>query len=143
MCPNSVRSKSAAASGDGVTATVAAPSSAAPAVVSLVPPVRSYLLAALITRVGDFYARMCAGFSLTDYSTLAALSANETPVLFIHGTADDFVPPFMTLANYEACHAPKELLLVNGARHAMSFYTDEARYRHAVTAFLERNALPR
>ena len=119
----------------------AAPAASGAAIMPITP--RSYPVSALVTHIGDFYARKLAGFSLDGGSTLSALVANETPVLFIHGTADDFVPLAMTLANYEACHAPKELLLVEGATHAMSFYTDEERYTSAVRAFMERNALPR
>ena len=104
---------------------------------------RRIVLPALLVRLGDWYARRFAGFSLADYSTITALRTNETPLLFIHGTADRLVPVEMTLANYEVCHAPKELLLVEGATHAMSFYTDEERYRGAVLAFMERYALVR
>lgn len=44
---------------------------------------------------------------------------------FIHGSADDFVPCSMSRENYDACASEKELLVIPGATHAMSYY-----YRH-------------
>ena len=38
-----------------------------------------------------------------DYSTVDALESNSVPVLFIHGTHDQFVPVDMTYQNYIAC----------------------------------------
>ena len=56
----------------------------------------------------------------------------SVPVLFIHGRADTFVPCEMTLRNYEACTAEKKLLLVDGAKHCMSFIKDREGYTQAV-----------
>ena len=52
-----------------------------------------------------------------------ALRKNKVPVLFIHGQDDSFVPVSMTKENYEACVAPKEILIVPGAIHGMSYPT--------------------
>lgn len=68
-------------------------------------------------------------------STVDALRENEVPVLFIHGANDHFVPVEMTYANYEACDASKELLIVPGADHAMSYYVDRERYESYVLDF--------
>ena len=70
-----------------------------------------------------------------DYSTLEALANTSVPVLFVHGSADHFVPIDMTYANYEACASPKRLLVVPGAEHAMSYYVDSDAYEKAVLAF--------
>ena len=92
---------------------------------------------------GDFFCRHLAAFSLYDYDTYRALAVNETPVLFIHGTKDTFVPTAMSLVNFEICRAPKELLLVEDAIHAISFYQDEELYTSKITAFMNTYALPR
>ncbi len=68
-------------------------------------------------------------------STLNALANSETPVLFIHGAADRFVPVEMTYENYQACAAPKRLLIVPGARHAMSYFVDPEAYERATEEF--------
>ncbi|MBP3701251.1 MAG: alpha/beta hydrolase, partial [Lachnospiraceae bacterium] len=70
-----------------------------------------------------------------DYSTLDALEQNQVPVLFIHGSDDDFVPIEMTYENFKKCKAEKRLLVVPGAGHAMSYYTDKKRYEETVLDF--------
>lgn len=73
------------------------------------------------------------------YSTLEAMKTNTTPVLFIHGEADTFVPAEMSRRNYDACKAPKQLLLVPGAEHGMSYVVDREGYERAVEAFWAQN----
>jgi len=73
-----------------------------------------------------------------EYTTFDALSVNKVPVLFVHGTDDDFVPVEMTYENYKACIAPKELFIVPGATHAMSYIVDKEGYENAVVSFWEK-----
>lgn len=70
-----------------------------------------------------------------DYTTVDALKKNKIPILFVHGTDDDFVPIEMTYENYKACAAPKKLLVVPGATHAMSYVADKTGYENAIKAF--------
>jgi fermentation-respiration switch protein FrsA (DUF1100 family) len=70
-----------------------------------------------------------------DFSTTEALKNTRIPVLLIHGTGDHFVPVEMTYENYLACGGPRRLLIVPGADHGMSFFTDPERYTAAVLAF--------
>ena len=72
-----------------------------------------------------------------DYSTLDAMAECEVPVLFVHGTDDSFVPITMTFENYKACAGPKQLLVVPGAEHAMSFLTDRPAYEKTLLEFWE------
>ncbi len=84
------------------------------------------------------FARVFAGFGLWEKSSIRTLAHSKLPVVLIHGLADDFVPCDMTKRSYEACTAKKELLLVEGAGHAVSYLKAEKEYRSLVTAFLER-----
>lgn len=70
-----------------------------------------------------------------DYSTLDALQECTVPVLFVHGSEDRFVPISMTYDNYRACAAPKRLLVVPGAGHGASYFTEPERYRQTVREF--------
>lgn len=70
-----------------------------------------------------------------DYSCISAMAKCKVPVLFIHGTDDDFVPIEMTYENYKACIAPKRLLVVPGAGHGMSYVVNREAYEQAVTQF--------
>lgn len=70
-----------------------------------------------------------------DCSTVEALQRSKVPVLFAHGTDDHFVPVEMTYANYQACAAPKHLLIVPGADHGMSHFMERERYEQATLDF--------
>lgn len=84
----------------------------------------------------NLIAKAVAKFGFWDASAAQAMRVNRRPVLFIHGGADHFVPKEMTMENYEACKAEKELLIVNGAGHAQSYFIDTAGYQKAVREFL-------
>ncbi len=73
-----------------------------------------------------------------EYSTTEALAHTDIPVLFIHGSDDRFVPIEMTYENYKACASQKELLVVPGAGHAMSYLTDRTSYEKAMEAFWDK-----
>ncbi len=86
--------------------------------------------------------RLAAGYDLKEKSTLEILRTARIPTLFIHGTKDDFVPPHMTIHNYQVCSAPKRLCLVDDASHAFSWYFDNEKYISALESFfaeLEEN----
>lgn len=78
----------------------------------------------------------------TEYSTIDAMKSNRVPVLFIHGTDDKLVPVEMTYKNYLACTAKRELLIVPGADHAVSCFTDPDRYRTALRDFFSSCEMP-
>lgn len=71
----------------------------------------------------------------SEYSTVEAMRGNRKPVLFIHGTEDHFVPVEMTYEAYKACRAPKQLFVVPGADHGMSYVVDQAGYQAAMQNF--------
>lgn len=70
-----------------------------------------------------------------DYSCISAMAKCKVPVLFIHGTDDDFVPIEMTYENYKACIAPKRLFVVPGAGHGMSYFLNKEGYEQTVKQF--------
>lgn len=66
-----------------------------------------------------------------------ALAHCETPVLFIHGGDDRFVPCEMGRENYEHCAAEnKKLLIVPGAGHGLSYMIDRKAYLDTLDAFI-------
>ncbi len=89
--------------------------------------------------------RLCrqkAGYSLNETTTLDAMAVCQVPILFVHGTADSLVPMEMTLQNYQACRAPKELLLVEGAEHCSSFLKDTDNYINTIHRFFNWEGQP-
>lgn len=53
-------------------------------------------------------------------NTKSHLSKTTIPTLFIHGDADYVVPKEHSIANFEACSARKELIIVEKAGHAVA-----------------------
>ena len=86
----------------------------------------------------DVFTRLFAGFSLKGASTLDAVAKTKLPILFIHGTGDTFVPCAMTQAAYDACTAPKQLVLVPDAGHGCSYLVDRPRVQSELQAFLSK-----
>lgn len=95
--------------------------------------------APLIAVVGLF-TKLIAGFGLSEYSTTTALKKNKLPVLFIHGDADELVPIEMTYENYHVCTAEKELLVIKGANHAVSYLYDTEKCQKVIKEFIVKNA---
>ena len=91
--------------------------------------------------ISDMLARSIADFSLSEYSTLDALAENKIPVLFVHGDADTFVPSYMSEKNYEACKAPKELLIIKGSPHAVNYALGRKEYEKKIIEFMDKYAV--
>lgn len=81
------------------------------------------------------WCRLIAGFDPKKNTLPEAASRSKTPILFIHGLADSFVPYEMSQENYEACGCQKRIELFPGADHVGSFMVDNARYMRAVSEF--------
>ena len=86
----------------------------------------------------DLISQVFAGFGLKDVSIPEIMKRNKIPVLFIHGDADNYVPMWMTIKNYEACAAPKELYIVPGAGHALAFSKDMEEGKRRIKNFIEK-----
>lgn len=86
----------------------------------------------------DLLCRRKIRLGTKGYSTLDALKGNRIPVLLIHGAEDSFVPVSMSYENFHACAGPKELLVVPGADHGMSYFVDPDRYEKTILIFWEK-----
>ncbi|WEV68640.1 alpha/beta hydrolase [Bifidobacterium sp. ESL0775] len=97
------------------------------------------LLAKPAIHIMSSIARRRAGYDFTEASCVQALRHTSIPMLFIHGSADDFVNPASLERNFRACASPiKQKLMIPGAAHAMSASTDPKRYWKTVTAFVTK-----
>lgn len=84
------------------------------------------------------FARIFAGFRLTGFSAEDAMRSCSIPVFFAHGKADRFVPYEMTIKNYRACAAPKELFTVEEAGHGMCYLVRPREYEEKILAFFAK-----
>jgi len=83
--------------------------------------------------------RSKAGFSLDQVSPIRAVRNSSLPVMFIHGTKDNYVPTRMSVEMFEAKAEPKKLLLIEGAIHANAYHVDPEQYREGVHSFLREH----
>lgn len=63
---------------------------------------------------------------------------SKTPTLFIHGDQDTFVPTYMVYDLYNACSAEKDLLIVEGAKHAQSYIVDKDLCEKTIIEFMNK-----
>ena len=87
----------------------------------------------------ELMCRLAAGFSLKGAAAAQALANSPLPLLIIHGTDDDFVPPTMTAENYAAAAGEKRQILVPGARHGLSYLVDQPRLEKELLDFIDRH----
>lgn len=90
----------------------------------------------------ELVATIRAGYSFREASSLQQLKKSTVPMLFIHGSADNFVKSDMVYEVYEACPTVKDLLIIEGAGHAESQYLEPQLYYDTIFHFIETNCIP-
>lgn len=85
----------------------------------------------------DLINRKLAGYGMDECNARREVQKARVPVLFIHGSADTFVPCSMCHEIYDNCRSPKRKLIVEGAAHAESYYKDMEAYEKALTDFAD------
>lgn len=76
------------------------------------------------------------GWNFQEASSLEQVKKCSLPMFFIHGDADTYVPTRMVYPLYEAKSEPKELWIVPGATHAMSYKDYPQEYTERVKIFV-------
>ena len=82
-----------------------------------------------------------AGYDIAKASPLQAVARSQTPTLFIHGQADDFVPARMMPALYRAASCPKAFQWVPEAGHVQSVIYDPELYWARIERFLHAHGV--
>lgn len=85
----------------------------------------------------DLLNRKLAGYGMDECNAKYEVQKAKVPILFIHGSADTFVPCSMCHEIYDNCRSPKRKLIIEGAAHAESYYKDMETYEKALTEFAE------
>lgn len=78
------------------------------------------------------------GWNFHEASAEQQVSRCTLPMFFIHGDQDDFVPTWMVNKVYAAKPQPKELWVVPGAEHAVSYRLYPEEYTEKVRDFCKR-----
>jgi len=77
-----------------------------------------------------------AGYDLYEASAVDQVAKSETPILFIHGDADTFVPYEMVNEVYEAANVEKQKLIIPEAGHGDAEKVDPVTYWNTVWGFV-------
>ena len=78
------------------------------------------------------------GWGFKEASALNQVKKCHLPILFIHGSADTYVPTKMVYTLFESKPEPKELWIVPGAKHALSFLENQKAYTDKVQCFTSK-----
>ncbi|MDY3361758.1 MAG: alpha/beta hydrolase [Clostridium celatum] len=91
-----------------------------------------------ILNVSSLVSKVRAGYFLGTASSLKQVEKSKTPILFIHGDKDDFVPYYMMEELYNATSSEKEMLTIKDAGHAKSSEVDPETYWTTVYNFTNK-----
>ena len=89
-------------------------------------------MASLVTKIR-------AGYYLEDVRPIEQVKKSQTPMLFIHGDDDCFVPYYMLDELYNAANCKKEKLIIKGAGHARAATVDPKLYWSTIENFMSKN----
>ena len=90
-----------------------------------------------VINLSSMVTKIRAGYSLKEASALEQVKKSTVPILYIHGDSDKFVPYNMMKQLYNATTSPKEMLTVEGAKHANSDLVSPYLYWLTIEDFLE------
>lgn len=90
-------------------------------------------------KTGDLYSKVKLGISFADMDGREYMKNIEIPVLITHSKIDKVTPPYMAEDLYAAkADDKKELITVDGYKHASYPYKDRDGYKKIVKDFLEK-----
>lgn len=92
-----------------------------------------------IIQVSDLVTKVRSGYWFSDASAVEQVKKSETPILFIHGDKDDFVPYEMLDKVYDAAIVEKEKLVVEGAEHTKSVVVNPELYWNTISNFINKH----
>lgn len=97
---------------------------------------KSPITSKIILPISTLFSKQRVGYNFKEASALKQVQKSHTPTLFIHGDQDDYVPTYMVHELYNACSAPKDLLIVEGAKHANSYFVNKELCEKTITEFI-------
>lgn len=74
-------------------------------------------------------------FDIEETDPVSAVARSKTPIVYIHGDEDDFVPHSMSVECFEATRAPKKLVSIEGAGHGLGFPQNQSKYVESLRDF--------
>ena len=95
-----------------------------------------------VLNAAELVGNIRAGYDFSDASALEQVKKATVPMLFIHGSEDNFVMTHMVYTLHEACPTAKDILIIDGAGHGEACVMDPDTYFGTVFSFIEENCIP-
>lgn len=92
-----------------------------------------------VVQVTSLLTKLKAGYTFDEASAVEQVKKARVPILFIHGTADAYVPFDMVHKLFEAALGEKDLYVVKGATHGMAYSANPEKYQEVVAEFLAKH----
>lgn len=105
------------------------------------PQARGLIVESTFTSLPDIAAELSWSwlptrlFMSMRYDSIDKVRTIDVPVLFVHGTGDRYVPARFSQALYDACAAPKRLLLIENGGHNNAMWVGGEQYQRAFAEF--------
>ncbi len=91
-----------------------------------------------VMHVSSLVGQIRAGYSIKEASSIDQVKNSKTPILYIHGDKDDFVPYFMMEELYNATSSEKDMLTISDAGHAKASSVNPKLYWTTVYDFINK-----
>ena len=92
-----------------------------------------------IMQAASLMTKLRARYWFSEADAVKQVAKSTTPMLFIHGEDDSFVPFWMLDVLFEASGCEKEKFIVSGAGHGVASSADPDGYWAAVGTFVEKH----
>lgn len=90
-----------------------------------------------IVEVTSFITKLRTGWGFKDVCPIKSISKIDTPILFMHGGADDFVPTWMSKEMYKAKKGFKDIYIAPNAAHVETYSNNMQEYEKHLDYFLK------
>ena len=79
-----------------------------------------------------------AGYSLKNASAIDSVKKSKTPILYLHGDNDKFVPISMMNELYNATNSPKKKVTIKNGEHSNSDLAQPRFYWSTISDYLKK-----
>ncbi len=97
-----------------------------------------YHVPSFFLHIGNVIVKLIYRFSFSQNRPIDVLKNNHTPILFVHGENDTFIPTQMSRDMYEANAGYKEIYIARSAEHAASIDVNPGKYYEVLKNFIQK-----
>lgn len=89
--------------------------------------------------IANYFFWVATKVKFSEISPIKAIEKAKVPILLLHGSADEFVPPNHSRQLFDACPSMKKLYIsTNPSKHVESFMMNRIEYADTVKEFIDK-----